>query len=151
MADYHALARFHYCAGRPATVCRIVAVRYLAPGAARWTPAAVAVLSYPTPVSRGRERALHLRGWSYGGRLRLVNAQIRTISRVIVHPAFRSLGLSTLLVRRLIDLCPTRYVEALARMGRAHPLFDRAGMTRFDPERDDEPVYYLFDRAARSH
>lgn len=168
MRDYRALARFHYRAARPATVCHIVAVRWRPPGADEECDAAasavapdqsaaprpgeitagVAVLSYPTPVARGRDRALGLRGRGYGERLRFANAHVRTISRVIVHPTFRALGLSTLLVRRLIDLCPTRYVEALACMGRAHPLFDRAGMTRFAPDGDDGPVYYLYDRSA---
>jgi GNAT superfamily N-acetyltransferase len=151
--DYRALHRFHYRGPAPATFARIVSVRHHPPDRDEHpapvdptTTAAVAVLSYPVPVSRGRERALGLRGWSYGRRIRFANAQVRTISRVIVHPAFRSLGLSTLLIRRLIATCPTRYVEAMARMGRAHPLFDRAGMTRFEPRDHDEPVYYLFDR-----
>lgn len=163
-ADYRALARFHYRSGRPATFARVVAVRFVEDGdrageecddanaAADCTVAvrtvAVGVLSYPVACCRGRERAFGLRGASYADRLRFANAQVRTISRVIVHPTFRSLGLSVLIVRRLIDRCPTRYVEALACMGRAHPLFDRAGMTRFEPERDDEPVYYLLDRPA---
>jgi hypothetical protein len=149
LRDYHALARFHYCAARPATICRAVAVRYSAgfrrPDGGRATTAAVAILSYPVPTCRGRERYFGLRGASYGDRLRFANAEVRTISRVIVHPSFRAIGLSTLLIRRLIGLCPTRYVEALARMGRAHPLFDRAGMTRVEPEQDDEPVYFILD------
>lgn len=108
--------------------------------------AAVAVLSHPVPVSRGRDRAFGLSGWTYGRRLRFANDNIRTISRVIVHPSFRSLGLSTMLIRRLIETCPTPFIEALARMGRAHPLFDCAGMTRVEPLCEDEPVYFYAPR-----
>ena len=54
---------------------------------------AVGVLSYPTPSHRGRERVLGLGGPRYGEKLRFVNAHVRTISRVIVHPQFRALGI----------------------------------------------------------
>jgi len=65
---------------------------------------------------------------------------------VIVHPQFRSLGLSSILARWMCEQCDTRYVEALAAMGRAHPFFERAGMTRFEPTEKSGAVYYLFDR-----
>ena len=95
---------------------------------------------------RGQDYVFNLAGKSYGEQLRFANANLRTISRVIVHPQFRALGLSTQLIRCLCAHCPTRYVEASAMMGRAHPLFERAGMTRVEPQGDDEPIYYIFDR-----
>jgi len=145
--DYRTLQRFHYRARRPATWCRVVAARFAWPGRAAPVTVAVGVLSWPTACSRGRQRAFAMNGWTYGEQLLFANANIRTISRVIVHPTFRSLGLSTRIIRRLIELCPTRYVEAAAVMGRAHPLFEKAGMTRFDPTGDRDPVYYLFDKS----
>ena len=39
-------------------------------------------------------------------------------------------------------------VEAIARMGRVHPMFERAGMTRVPPLNADEPAYYILSRAA---
>jgi ABC-type ATPase with predicted acetyltransferase domain len=107
---------------------------------------AVAVLSYPTPALRTRERALSLTGPRYGERLRWINANLRTISRVIVHPQFRSLGLASQLVRRVLEDCPTRYVEAVAAMGLVHPFFVRAGMTLHEPMSEGESAYFLFDR-----
>jgi GNAT superfamily N-acetyltransferase len=119
---------------------------------------AVAVLSYPVPSSLGRRAALGITG-SRADELRFANRQVRTISRVIVHPQFRSLGLATRLVRCICAQCDTRYVEAMAVMGRAHPLFERGGMRRVDPPRAPKDsrrkpgqarpgaiVYYLFDR-----
>lgn len=160
--DFNALRRFHYARRRPATFARVVAIRFIPhptdptlPSTPFTDPpdqtvpamtAAVGVLSHPVPCCAGRERAFGLIGASYARRIAFANAHVRTISRVIVHPAFRSLGLSVLLIRRLIERCPTRFCEALARMGRAHPLFDRAGMTRVPPRRDDEPVYFFIDR-----
>jgi GNAT superfamily N-acetyltransferase len=143
--DYDALARFHYLAGRPATFAAIVRVAY---AGADEPPrvVAVGVLSYPAITCFARERALGLCMHDGRERARFVNAHVRTISRVIVHPQFRALGLATALVRRLIEICPTRYVEAIAHMGRAHPLFERAGMRRFDPPHETDPVYFLLDR-----
>src|SRR4051794_35834422 len=54
---------------------------------------AIAVLSYPVPSSLGRRAALGITG-SRDDELRFANRHVRTISRVIVHPQFRSLGLA---------------------------------------------------------
>ncbi len=147
--DYDALSAFHYVAPRPATWADVWVVRYRSsareePGDER--PVAVGVLSYPVPSSFGRETYFNRRHFSRRENLVFANQHIRTISRVIVHPQFRALGLSTLLVRTLCDACRTRYVEALASMGRAHPLFERAGMMLVRPTRRGKPLYYIFDR-----
>ena len=148
--DYRELAPFHYLPGRPATSALVGTVRYVSAGSqfcnARLT--AVGVLSYPVPSCLPRRTAIGITG-TRDDELRFANRHIRTISRVIVHPQFRSLGLSSVLVRWLCAHSPTRYVEALAVMGRAHPFFERAGMTRIDPQSDNAPVYFLFDRKSQ--
>ena len=106
---------------------------------------AVAVLAFPTPCSRARERTLHLAGPRYGPKLAFVNRHVRTIARVIVHPQFRSLGVAARLVRRICEDCPTRYVEAFAAMGDVHPFFERGGMQRV-PGGEGEAAYFIFDR-----
>jgi ABC-type ATPase with predicted acetyltransferase domain len=106
---------------------------------------AVGVLSYPVPSCRPRERWFGL-GPSRRENLVFANANLRTISRVIVHPQFRSLGLSTALVGCLCAHCDTRYVEAIAQMGHVHPLFTRAGMTRTNADHPEEPAYFILDR-----
>ncbi len=87
--------------------------------------------------------------WEPRRKLAFVNQNIRTISRVIVHPQFRSLGLASRLVRCACTEATTRYVEAFAVMGRVHPFFEKGGMRRQGAidGRVDGPVYYLFDRA----
>jgi GNAT superfamily N-acetyltransferase len=146
--DYHDLAKFHYCAGRPATWARILAVRFESARREVRSPAvAVAVLSFPTPSCRARERYFRLTGCARD-KLLFINTHLRTISRVIVHPQFRSVGLSSILVEQLCRESSTRYVEALARMGSVHPMFERAGMTRVGPLIPGDPAYYVFDREA---
>lgn len=147
-ADYRTLARFHYLAGPPGTRAAVWTVRYTPSDAGISScPAAVAVLSWPTPCHRWRYKALGLTDFKYGERLTWGNANLRTISRVIVHPQFRALGLAGTLVRWTCANCDTRYVDATARMGRVHPFFERAGMTPI-PVGPDDAAYYLLDRKA---
>ena len=141
--DYAALERFHYLPARPATWAGVWTVRYAGAGDRL---VAVAVLSYPTINSAARDRALGLLALPPRRKLALVNRHVRTISRVVVHPQFRALGLASRLVSHVCHHCPTRWVEAFALMGRVHPFFEKGGMTRLDPPAADAPVYYLFDR-----
>jgi ABC-type ATPase with predicted acetyltransferase domain len=104
------------------------------------------VLAFPTSSSHARERTLHLSGPRYGPKLAFVNAHVRTIARVIVHPQFRSLGVAARLVRRICEDCPTRYVEAFAAMGEVHPFFERGGMRRVETLDEGEAAYFICDR-----
>ena len=155
--DYRELERFHYVSKRPAVRAGIWRVRYIEQFAiencqlsiansfnARF--AAVGVLVYPTPSCAARECALGLRGSRYARRkIRWLNANLRTISRVIVHPQFRGVGMASELVRAMCAESGVRYVEAMAMMGRVVPFFEKGGMRRIDAG-EDKPVYYLWDR-----
>jgi len=162
-ADYQALERFHYVAGPPATWAQIWTIYHHADercfsdlrpfasicgSSARRpaTPIAVAVLSHPCLNCHARERALNLARMSRKRRQRFVNQHIRTISRVIIHPTYRGLGLASILIDCILESCPTRYVEALATMARAHPLFAKSRMQEFPAEDGKKPSYFLFDR-----
>ena len=144
-ADYAALAAFHYRAGRPATWAAVVAVRHADGGRPERT-VAVGVLSWPTALSRPRREVFGLDARRFGEQLRFANRCLRTVSRVVVHPQFRGLGLAVAVVRRLIDACPTRFVEASATMGAVVPMFERAGMTRH-PTPPGRPAYFWVDKA----
>ena len=157
--DYRTLERFHYRPKSPATWAGVWVVRYVEErhegtearrheGGHEGRVVAVTVLSYPTVNSGARDRALEIAHWSPRRKLTFVNQHVRTISRVIVHPQFRSVGLASQLVRHVCAEAPTRYVEAFAVMGRVHPFFEKGGMTRRSEDAETErPVYYLFERA----
>jgi GNAT superfamily N-acetyltransferase len=68
------------------------------------------------------------RGLSAG---RLVNEELRIVSRVVIVPNWRGLGLASRLVAETLGQVGTAYVEALAAMGRVHPFFEQAGMTAY--------------------
>lgn len=153
--DYDALSEHHYRAGRPATATRILVIR--SPDVClqqRWSsllerdfhaidsqrddakpsPIAVLVESLPALSCRMRDWALRDR---YGGwltpaeRANLLNAEVRCLSRVVVHPQWRGQGLAVRLVRHALATATTPFTEALAAMGRVSPFFEKAGMTAY--------------------
>lgn len=128
--DYLALARFHYKSGRPATcewVLRIV-------DSQSGCVAAVLVVSRPTLHGPARRLAwpelYEARGEPRepSAMATLVNREVRTISRVIVDPRYRGLGLATELVRAYLRRPLTRRTEAVSAMGVYCPFFRAAGM-----------------------
>ena len=162
-ADYKSLERFHYIAGPPATFAQICTIYHqfrdplfadlrssaLICGSSPPVPIAIAVLSYPCLNCTARDRALNLANLSPRNRQRFINQNIRTISRLIVHPTYRGLGLASILIQCILHNCPTRYTEALATMAKAHPLFFKSGMHEFPPDDDTKPHYYLFKKPFR--
>ncbi|MEM6505827.1 MAG: GNAT family N-acetyltransferase [Planctomycetota bacterium] len=141
-ADYLALKRHHYRPGNPMTMMRILAIREHAPTASdrflsrAVTPRPIAVLveSLPALSCRLRDEAL---GGRYGylrpkPRSQLLNQELRCISRVIVDPRYRGMGLAVRLVRHALQTAATRYTEMIAVMGRINPFPQRAGMTPYE-------------------
>jgi len=132
MADYAPLSVCHYLAGPPATVAGVWrAVRRTAHGE---RVAGVLVASYPTLNGRWRQHA-----WpgEYVGRspaqkrdaARRLNREVRCLSRVIVEPASRGMGVARQLVGHYLAEPLTERTEAVAAMGALSPFFSRAGMT----------------------
>ncbi|MDD5327270.1 MAG: hypothetical protein PHY02_05590 [Phycisphaerae bacterium] len=70
-------------------------------------------------------------GFDMGTRLSLINKNIRLISRVIIEPRFRGLGLASRLVRETMPVMGVPIIEAMAVMGIVNPFFEKAGMQAF--------------------
>ncbi|MHC4562992.1 MAG: ATP-binding cassette domain-containing protein [Planctomycetota bacterium] len=151
--DYKALGRFHYLTGPPAAHKRVVAI----PAPRMHRPhggpaiAAVAVVSPPVLQCRGRNMAVPRRYCSPPRRQAVarLNAEVETISRVIVHPIYRGIGLARRLVRHILTTSPMAMVEALAVMGRYHPFFAQSGMTPL-VDKTFPYVYYSYATDGRS-
>lgn len=142
ITDYNALKEHHYRADRPATLTRVLAIRHTERSAmdrfthTPATPRTVAVLteSLPSLSCKMRNFALNDRYGTWlepGPRARLLNSEVRVISRVVVHPTWRGMGLAVRLVRAALADPTTIYTEALAAMGSVNPFFERAGMTAY--------------------
>jgi len=142
LADYLTLKEHHYRADRPATATRALVFRSSARSVVerfRGKPTgsqtvAVLIESLPSLSCTMRNWALRDRYGSWLAprqRAVLLNREVRVISRVVVHPCWRGIGLAVRLVKAAIDQPTTIYTEALAAMGRVNPFFERAGMTAY--------------------
>ena len=146
LRDYAELAEHHYRAQRPATVTRVLrAVFPYRSAAARFRGQAAGSLVVGVLIESLPALQCVLRDQALGGRhgkirdirqrAALLNAELRCVSRVIVHPQFRGLGVAVALVRHALHTSTTLYTEALAAMGHVHPFFERAGMTAYQRPR----------------
>lgn len=148
MADYHALARWHYRGGRPATVARVLRAIWRPPGRAGLL-AGVLVVSMPTLNGRWRPPVPGESKPEAARRLNCPRRGVRCISRVIVDPRFRGLGVATELVRAYLRRPLTPRTEAVAAMGPYSGFFERAGMrgVALPPSRRDAALLVALRRA----
>jgi tRNA(Met) C34 N-acetyltransferase TmcA len=59
-----------------------------------------------------------------------LNEKLSTISRVVVHPKYRTIGLGSKFVRETLPLAGTPYVEMPAVMAKYNPFAEKAGMQK---------------------
>jgi hypothetical protein len=131
--DYRQLAHFHYRDSRPGPVASVFALKSVGalgdipPNA----PIGVIVYSMPSPVLEMRNVATNhfFAGLDRSTQLALVNQNVRRISRVIIEPRFRGLGLASRLVRETMPRLNIPIIEAVAVMGLVNPFLEKAGMT----------------------
>lgn len=118
MADWRELSCFHYRSHRVPAPRKIFCLK-------RGVElCGVIVYCYPSPACFGRRQVLPKLT------MRELNKQLSTISRVVVHPKYRSLGLGAKLIRETLGLCGTDSVELVAVMAKYNPFAERAGMRK---------------------
>lgn len=91
----------------------------------------VIVYTVPTPLAYGRSRVLPRMPYQELCRV------LSTISRVVVHPKYRTIGLGAKLVRETLPLAGTPYVELVAVMAKYNPFAEKAGMTKVAESKPD--------------
>jgi len=128
--DYEKLARFHYrdAKGLVATQ-KIFALKRCD------ETAGVIVYKYPPATTFGRHIA-------FGRTLSVeeINRSLSLISRVIVHPKYRTIGLGVKLVKGTLPLVGKPYVETVAVMAKYNPFFERAGMEKIAESKPSKHV-----------
>lgn len=148
-ADLHALARFHYRAGAPATIDLVLRAIDRPTGIL----AGVLVVSRPTLNGPWRAPAWGAPFTTSNKRraARALNRSVRCISRVIIDPRFRGLGLARELVRTYLARPLTPRTEAPAAMGRFANFFLAAGMRAVPspPSRRDARLLAAMRRIGR--
>lgn len=123
--DWHALSALHYAAGDPATTHSYHVLRH--PNLKH--PAAVAVVSYPDLHSAARNLATDDAfriGGSRQQAMRL-NREVLKLSRIVVAPELRSIGLAQTLIENILGQVNCRYFECTTSMGRYSPFLTRLG------------------------
>jgi hypothetical protein len=129
--DYKRLARYHYRESRLGPCSNIFAIKAeKMPGVLRRQTVGVIVYATPAAAVEMRNAALGrmLSHLSQRDKLSFINNNIRNISRVVLEPRFRGLGLAARLVRETLSLVNVPIVEALAVMGHVNPFFEKVGM-----------------------
>ncbi len=116
-ADYKTLSPFHYRTGKCPPPRKIFTLKR------KTETCAVIVYSYPSPLCFGRSKV-----WK--GTFTQLQQQVSIVSRVIVHPKYRSIGLGEKLVAKTLPLAGTPNVEAVAVMAKYNPFFEKAGMQK---------------------
>lgn len=164
-ADWPYFARWHYRSHRLGFVRRVVML---------WRneePVGVCVFGAPAASLALRTRYFGLANARGRVQMAALNEKLWCLQRVVLHPTYRGAGVAAAFVRRACELCPVDWIETLTAMGRANPVFERAGFVRVGPTgrpRPDHhgayapnraaadtarfagPVYYLFDNRDRA-
>jgi GNAT superfamily N-acetyltransferase len=134
--DYHHLARFHYRCSALGPTAGVWTIRNRKPS--RYDsdkPVAVIVYTYPAPnvaVRNAVTQNFFARPDKSAG-VSLLNRHVRCISRVIVDPRWRGLGLAAWLVGETKTLLNVAMIESMALMGQFHPFLEKANLRRFNP------------------
>ncbi|MCW3998790.1 MAG: GNAT family N-acetyltransferase [Candidatus Bathyarchaeota archaeon] len=126
-AEYNALCEFHYRAHRTPPTRKIFTLKR------RGELCGVIVYCYPPPMCFGRSKV-----WK--GSMEELQREISVISRVVVHPKYRSIGLGEKLVRDTLPFAGTPCVEAVAVMAKYNPFFEKAGMQKIAESRPSKAV-----------
>ena len=132
---YKTLAHYHYRDGNLGPFVRIFALEpdstWAAPSGIKTVGVIVYSMPNPGVELRGIATDNLFAGFDRATQLALLNKNVRCISRVIIEPRFRSLGLASRMVRETMPRMNVPIIEAMAVMGLVNPFFEKAGMKAF--------------------
>jgi GNAT superfamily N-acetyltransferase len=117
IADYRKLSVFHYRTSHCPAPRKIFVLKR------RDELCGVIVYSYPPPNTFGRSKV-----WK--GSFQELQKEMSTITRVVLHPKYRTIGLGIKLIKETLPKAPTACIETLAVMAKYNPFFEKAGMQK---------------------
>jgi ABC-type lipoprotein export system ATPase subunit len=97
-------------------------------------------ISYPLLQLKGRNKYLEGKfNISSTDNCTLLNKEVECISRIVIHPKYRGIGLAHRFVKHyLTAMSHARYIETVAVMAKYNPFFEKAGMTLIEVDNSDE-------------
>lgn len=117
--DYEELVQFHYRQGGCPPIRKVFRMK-------RGDElVGVIVYCYPPISCIGRKKAFRRHFTAQE-----VNEKFAIISRVVLHPKYRTIGLGAKLVRETLPLVGLPFIEAIAVMAQYNPFFERAGLRK---------------------
>lgn len=116
--DWRKLSGFHYRSHRAGPTREIFCLRR------RGELCGVVLYNYPPSSCYGRRLVLPKMT------MQELNKNLSIISRVVVHPKYRSISLGAKLIRETLPRAGTPYVEMVAVMAKYNPFAEKAGMTK---------------------
>lgn len=137
ISAYNSLSRYHYRQSRLGPYKKIFAINMPFSRGGGYFGEWLGVIVYSMPSINLQLRNVATNGrYNFAGdalaKMQAINRDFICISRVIIEPRLRGLGLGSWLVSETLKLAETKYVEALAIMGHVNPFFEKAGMTKFE-------------------
>lgn len=144
-ADWNKLKPLHYAAGNPATIRDI----YVAEHPHIAGPAAVVVTSYPDLHSSARNLSTDKRYQNVKDRriAQALNREVCKISRLVVCPQLRGIGVAHWLLSEIVPRLGVQYVECVTAMGRWSGFLERVGFREI-PQTTHPSEAELMDWAA---
>jgi ABC-type lipoprotein export system ATPase subunit/GNAT superfamily N-acetyltransferase len=121
--DWQKLAGFHYRSHKIAGPRKIFCLKR------GEELCGVIVYAHPPPTCFGRRLVLPKMS------MKELNEKLSIISRVVVHPKYRTIGLGVKLVKETLPLAGTPYVEMPAVMAKYNPFAEKAGMQKITKQK----------------
>jgi ABC-type ATPase with predicted acetyltransferase domain len=132
--DWKKVAGFHYRSHRVAFMQKIFVLK------CRDRICGAVVYSYPMSAAPFRNSVVKF------GSMKELNEKLARVSRVVVHPKYRTIGASVKLLRESLPLCGREYVEMIAVMARYNPFAEHAGMTRIGESQPDKSILEAIEK-----
>lgn len=133
--DYKLLAHYHYRGSHPGPISTVFALKAQTTTTGVLGRKTIGVVVYSTAGPglelRNIATSNFFAGLDRSTQLSLINANIRRISRLIIEPRFRGIGLASRLVRETMPLVNVPIIEAVAVMGWVNPFLEKAGMKAY--------------------
>lgn len=129
--DYAKLKKFHYRQASLGALKQVYKCTY------KDEVIGVIVVAYPHLALKGRNVALNNKlAKMTKENCNYINKHIDYVARVIIHPKYRGIGLSKVMLESYFKLTDATYVETVAVMANYNPFFEKAGMQRIDVDLD---------------
>jgi len=126
--DWKKVAGFHYRSHRIAFMQKIFVLR-------RGDRVCGAVVyTYPMSAAPCRNTVLKVSS------MKELNEKLCRVTRVVVHPKYRTIGASVKLLRESLPLCGKPFVEMVAVMARYNPFAEHAGMKKVCESTPDRSI-----------